>query len=84
MAIVRHLFLSENPLGLSSHWLDRYCAAILAATLEHYHAVCESVKSVILANTYILARVMLGATLTNDNVASLNSFTPEVLQTESF
>ena len=74
----------QKQLSLCSHWLDRYCAAVFATTLEHHYTISQCVQGVILANTYVLTRVMLCATLTNDNVASLNCFTTKVLQTESF
>ena len=41
-------------------------------------------KKFVLAKTYILAWIVLSATLANDDVASLYQFATEVLYTESF
>lgn len=56
----------------------------MSTLVEVHNTVNKCIESVVLANTYILAWVMLGATLTNDNVACLYNLTTEVLQTESF
>lgn len=71
-------------LCLSSYRLNRYRATILATALEHHYTICECVECVVLADTNILAGVVLRAALANEDVACLNCFTTKVLQTESF
>lgn len=53
----------------------RYDAPVLASLTEINDSVSESIKSVILTNTYILTGVMLGAALANNNVAGDNLLT---------
>ena len=77
-------FFFQQWLSFCSYRLDGYCATVLATALEHHYAIDECVKCVILANTYILTRVVLCAALANDDVACLHCFTAKVLQTESF
>lgn len=47
----------------------RHNALVLAALVEVYNSINECIKSVILTDTYILARVVASTALANDNVA---------------
>ena len=67
-----------------SQWLNGDVALILALLGKYYLAVDESIESIVLANAYIEAWVVLGATLTNEDVASLHDFATKLLNTESF
>ena len=74
-----------NQLCFSNRcWHDRYRAAIFATTLENNNSIDESVERVILANAYILARIVLCATLAYDDITCFYFLATEVLQTESF
>ena len=70
--------------SLSCNSLYRHCASVETTTLEHYNAIDECIECVILADANILARVVLCAALTYDNVASLYLLTTEMLKSESF
>lgn len=48
-------------------------AAVLAAFAELYSTIAKSEESMILTHTYVLARIVDGTTLTNDNV-TCNAF----------
>lgn len=50
-------------------WNDRYNALVIACLLEIHSAVNQSVQGIVLANTNIIARVVLCTTLANDDVA---------------
>ena len=47
----------------------RNCALVITAFVEVYHTVNESIQGVVLADTHVLTRVVLGAALANDDVA---------------
>ena len=69
---------------LFSYRNNRNCRAVLATLLEYYCTIYESVQSVVLTDTYVLAWVVLSATLTNDDVTSLSKLTTEKLKSKSF
>ena len=50
-------------------WNDRHHALVKACLLEIHCAVNQSVEGIVLANTNIIARVVLCTTLANDDVA---------------
>ncbi len=59
--------------------LNRYEGTVLEALLEYYLAVDQGEQGVVFAHPYVHARVVLGAPLTHDNIAS-----PGSLSTENF
>ena len=73
--IVVLLFLSLKSCGIGELCFscnnNRYDTAVAVATLEDNSTISESIEGMIAAHTYILARVMNGTTLTNDDVTSL-------------
>ena len=73
--IVVLLFLSLKSCGIGelcfSFYNNRYDTAVAVATLEDNSTISESIEGVVATHTYVLARVMNGTTLTNDDVASL-------------
>ena len=69
-------------LGLSLG-LNAYDAAVACATLEDNSAVCERVEGVIGTHTHVLAGVVSGAALANDDVAGYASLTAPDLNTQT-
>jgi hypothetical protein len=63
--------LFDFTLGLCFRY-NRYYALVTLALVEIDGAVNQCIKSVILTNTYIVAWVVLCATLADDNVSSQN------------
>ena len=59
----------------------RNSALVLATLVEIHNAVNESVQGVVLADTHILTRVVLCATLANDDVAGDNLLSTPNLNT---
>ncbi len=53
-------------LGLS---LNANGRTVKTTSLEHYDTILQRVQGVILTHAYVLTGIVLGATLTNDNVA---------------
>ena len=64
--------------------LNGDCASVEASALEDYDTVCESVESVVFSDAHVRAWVVLCATLTYEDVASLDCLTSEMLKSESF
>lgn len=61
----------------------RYDASVFAALAEVYDSVCKSVKSIILTDTYIGARVNVCSSLTVKDVACENELSVCSLSTET-
>ena len=61
----------------------RNSALVLATLVEIHNAVNESVQGVVLADTHILTRVVLCATLANDDVGGDNLLSTPNLNTSS-
>lgn len=59
-------------------------AATLLSGGEHYGAVNEGIKSVVLAHTHVFTGVVNCSTLTFDDVACFSKLTAENLDAESF
>lgn len=59
----------------------RNCALVITAFVEVYHTVNESIQGVVLADTHVLTRVVLGAALANDDVAGDTLLTTPDLNT---
>ncbi len=55
-----------------SDWLDRNSATVAASLLKCYDTINQSVKSVVTSHTHVLARIVLCASLTNNDVTSLS------------
>ena len=62
------LLLSELCL---SFWYDRDNTLVVIATMEIHSPIDEGKQRVILTDGHTVARIVVGTTLTNDNVASL-------------
>lgn len=60
----------------------RNSALVLATLVEIHNAVNESVQGVVLADTHILTRVVLCATLANDDVAGDDCLAAVLLHAE--
>ena len=54
---------------------------VLAALVELHNTVAKSEEGMVLAHSYILARVVGGATLTDDDIASYALLTAKNLDT---
>ena len=76
-----HFNGSANPLF---HGQDADEGAVLAAFVELHHAVDEGVEGVIFAHTHVLAGVVDGATLADNDVAGHALLTTENLNAKSF
>ena len=63
--------------------VDRAHLAILAHTLELDLAVDQSEQRIVLADTDVVARMNVRASLTNEDVASQNELTVSALRAES-
>lgn len=75
--------LSESE-GLSASY-DTYVATVeLAFDFKLQYAIGLGEQSVILAHTYVFARVELGAALANDDVASNDALTTIHFHAKSF
>lgn len=75
--------LSRND--VDKHALCKFPGEVYHLTsLEFYDAAHESEQCVILTALHILAWVVLGATLTNDDVADFYLLTAEDLHAETF
>ena len=61
----------------------RYDTLVAGAFVEIHHAVNKCIQCIVLANTYVLTRIVLCATLANDDVAGNNLLTTPNLNTES-
>jgi hypothetical protein len=57
--------------------LNRYEGTVLIALLEYHLAVNQGKQGVVFAHPYVIARVVLGATLTHDDVARSGSLSTE-------
>ena len=66
--------------GLRYH---RHNALVAGSLVEVHNTVGQCIEGVILADTYILAGVVLGATLANDDVAGDNFLATPNLNAES-
>lgn len=73
-----------NPNGRSGLCYHRYKRPVFAALAEYNHTVGKCKQGVILANAHILARVMLGAALTYNDVAGNHLLTAINLDAQSF
>ena len=67
----------------ASHWDDGDKRLVVFFLHELNDAVAFGIEGVILAHTDVLAGVVLGATLTNDDVASDSCLSTENLNSES-
>lgn len=56
---------------------------VLTALAELYGTIDHSEQGVVFADTYVLTRVVLGATLTHDDVASNDGLTTENFHAET-
>ena len=63
--------------------LNRDVALVLTLLGEDHLAIDESIEGIVLTETYVEAWVVLGATLTNEDVASLNDFATKLLNAET-
>lgn len=60
---------------------DRHVRSVFVGSLEFDDTVTEGEKGMVFTHTDILARVVDGASLADDDVASLGKLTTEDLQT---
>ena len=60
----------------------RYDTLVTGAFVEIHHAVNKCIQCIVLANTYVLTRIVLCATLANDDVAGCHTLTTPDLHTE--
>ena len=76
----RTIFVRHRHVNLLSDlFVNRNLLAILILALELYLAVYESEQGVVLADTDVVARMNVRASLTNENVASQNELTVSAL-----
>ena len=73
---------TKTSLGFSLG-LNAYDAAVACATLEDNSAVCERVEGVIGTHTHVLAGVVSGAALANDDVTGYASLSAPDLNTQT-
>ena len=69
---------------LVGFWVYRNLESVLVLAFELHHSINEGVDSVVVAEANIAARVNLRAILTDDDVASDNLLTTELLYTKAF
>ncbi len=62
---------------------DRYHALVTSSFVELHYAINQSIECVIFTDAHVSARIVLGATLTHDDVASYYIFTAEFFHAES-
>ena len=60
----------------------RHDTLVTGAFVEIHHAVNKCIQCIVLANTYVLTRIVLCATLANDDVAGCHTLTTPDLHTE--
>ena len=78
---------NSKPLGMRSGFgrrNDGYVALVAAATAEFHHSVREGVEGVVLADADVVAGVVLGTALANENVACDADLTAVDLDAQSF
>ena len=63
---------------------DGHVALVSAATAELHHAIREGVKGVVLADADVIAGVVLGAALANEDVARDGDLTAVDFDAQSF
>lgn len=66
-----------------SHWYNAHRATVSTTLLELYGSVNQCIQGIILADTYILTRIMTSTALTYNHITSDALLTTEYLYTES-